>query len=73
VRDTPGQEGFHKVSYFIQGCATAAIANHIKKMPLYTKFNPILQQQEYTKNYMSEYIKPIYSSEGAALYQPDVV
>ena len=58
ARDTPGQEGYNKVSYFIQGCIATVIAKHIKKMPLYTKFNPILQQQEYNKNFLSEYIKP---------------
>ena len=57
ARDTPGQDGYDKISYFIQGCVATAIAKHIKKMPLYTKFNPILQQQEYNKNYMGEYIK----------------
>jgi len=70
ARDTPGQEGFHKISYFIQGCVVTVIARHIKKMPLYTKFNPILQQHEYNKNFMSEYIKPRYSSEGE-IYPPD--
>jgi len=58
ARDTPGEEGYHKVSYFIQGCVATAISIHIKKLPLYTKFNPILQQQEYNKNYIGEYIKP---------------
>ena len=73
ARDTPGQEGCHKVSHFIQGCATIPISKHINKMPLYTKFNPILQQQEYNKNYMGEYIKPVYSSDGTSLGGNDVV
>ena len=74
ARDTPGQDGFHKVSCFIQGCIATTIASSVNKMPLYTKFNPILQQQEYNKNYISEYIKPKYSSDGAALTRwPDLV
>jgi len=70
ARDTPGQEGCHKISYFIQGCVTTTIANDINKLPLYTTFNPILQQQEYNKNYLSEYIKPRYSSD-SIIYPPD--
>ena len=53
---TDTQVGINKISCFVQGCVTTAIARDIKKMPLYTKFNPILQQHEYTKNFMSEYI-----------------
>lgn len=55
--DTPNDEGYNKESYFIQGCVATVIAKYINKMPIYTKFNPILQKQEYSKNYLSEYIK----------------